>query len=227
MTDPKDKLIQKKEEWAREKRGLTAQAREEGVSVRQNPEASAIEKPRLPPGQHLVKGFPVLDLGNQPDVPLERWSLDINGLVENPVTWDWQDFMGQPQIRLVSDFHCVTTWSTFDNRWEGVSFKHLLDVVRPKAGAKYVLFGSYDGYSTDVPLSFLNDDDVLIAHRWNDQPLTREHGGPARMVIPKRYGWKSAKWVKEMVFLAEDRPGFWEVRGYSNTANPWTEDRYS
>jgi DMSO/TMAO reductase YedYZ molybdopterin-dependent catalytic subunit len=175
----------------------------------------------------LVKGFPVLDLGRQPEVPLERWSLDINGLVENPATWDWQDFTAQPQIRLVSDFHCVTTWSTFDNRWEGVSFKHLLDVVRPKAGAKYVLFGSYDGYSTNVPLSFLNDDDVLIAHRWNDQPLTREHGAPARMVIPKRYGWKSVKWVKEMVFLAEDRPGFWEVRGYSNTADPWTEDRYS
>jgi DMSO/TMAO reductase YedYZ molybdopterin-dependent catalytic subunit len=169
----------------------------------------------------------VLDLGNQPDVPLERWSLDINGLVENPVTWDWQDFMAQPQIRLVSDFHCVTTWSTFDNRWEGVSFKHLLDVVRPKPGVKYVLFISYDGYSTNVPLSVLNDDDVLIAHRWNAQPLTREHGGPARMVIPKRYAWKSAKWVKEMVFLAEDRPGFWEVRGYSNTADPWTEDRYS
>ncbi|HTN44443.1 MAG TPA: sulfite oxidase-like oxidoreductase [Nitrospiria bacterium] len=227
MTDPKDKLIRKKEEWAREKRGLTPQAREEGLSVRQNPDAPSIGKPRLPPGQHLAKGFPVLDLGHQPEVPLERWSLDINGLVENPVTWDWRDFMAQPQIRLVSDFHCVTTWSTFDNRWEGVSFKRLLEVVRPKPGAKHVLFASYDGYSTNVPLSVLNDDDVLIAHRWNDQPLTREHGGPARMVIPKRYGWKSAKWIKEMVFLAEDRPGFWEVRGYSNTADPWTEDRYS
>ncbi|HET6465754.1 MAG TPA: sulfite oxidase-like oxidoreductase [Nitrospiria bacterium] len=227
MTDPKDKLVQKKEEWARERRGLTPQAREEGVSVRHNPNAPSPEKPRLPPGQHLVKGFPVLDLGNQPELPLERWSLDIHGLVENPVTWDWQDFMAQPQNSLVSDFHCVTTWSTFDNRWEGVSFKHLLEVVRPKLEAKYVLFTSYDGYSTNVPLSVLNDDDVLIAHRWNAQPLTREHGGPARMVIPKRYAWKSAKWVKEMVFLAEDRPGFWEVRGYSNTADPWTEDRYS
>jgi len=227
MTDPKDKLVQKKEEWARERRGLTPQAREEGVSVRHNPNAPSPEKPRLPPGQHLVKGFPVLDLGNQPELPLERWSLDIHGLVENPVTWDWQDFMAQPQNSLVSDFHCVTTWSTFGNRWEGVSFKHLLEVVRPKPEAKYVLFTSYDGYSTNVPLSVLNDDDVLIAHRWNAQPLTREHGGPARMVIPKRYAWKSAKWVKEMVFLAEDRPGFWEVRGYSNTADPWTEDRYS
>jgi DMSO/TMAO reductase YedYZ molybdopterin-dependent catalytic subunit len=175
----------------------------------------------------LVKGFPVLDLGIQPEVPLEKWSLDVHGLVENPVTWDWQDFMAQPQISLVSDFHCVTTWSTFDNRWEGVSFKHLLDVVRPKPGTKHVLLTSHDGYSTNVPLSVLNDDDVLIAHRWNAQPLAREHGGPARMVIPKRYAWKSAKWVKEMVFLAEDRPGFWEVRGYSNTADPWTEDRYS
>ncbi|HUK57296.1 MAG TPA: sulfite oxidase-like oxidoreductase [Nitrospiria bacterium] len=233
MSDPKDKLIQKKEEWAREKRGLTPQARlpdgqgrEEGVSVRQNPDAQSREKPRLPPGQHLAKGFPVLDLGLQPEVPLEKWSLDVQGLVENPVTWDWQDFMAQPQVALLTDFHCVTTWSTFDNRWEGVSFKHLLDVVRPKPGAKHVLFTSHDGYSTNVPLSVLNDDDVLIAHRWNGQPLSIEHGGPARMVIPKRYAWKSAKWIKAMAFLAEDRPGFWEVRGYSNGADPWTEDRY-
>jgi len=168
----------------------------------------------------------VLDLGNQPEVPLERWSLDVQGLVENPVTWDWQDFMAEPQATRVTDFHCVTTWSTFDNRWEGVLFRHLLDVVRPKPEASHVLFTSYDGYSTNVPLSVLNHDDVLIAHRWNGQPLTREHGGPARMIVPSLYAWKGAKWVKEIVFLAQDRPGFWEVRGYSNTADPWTEDRY-
>ena len=226
MDEPNEKLIQKKEEWAREKRGLTPQAREEGVSVRQNPDGPSVDKPRLPPGQHMVKGFPVLDLGIQPEVRLETWSLDIQGLVENPVTWDWNDFMAQPQITLISDFHCVTTWSTFDNRWQGVSFKHLLSVIRPKPEAKFVSFTSHDGYSTNVPLSVLNDDDVLIAHRWNDEPLTREHGGPVRMIVPKLYAWKGAKWVKGMNFLAQDRPGYWEVRGYSNFGDPWTEDRY-
>jgi len=226
MNEPNDRLIKKKEEWAREKRGLTPQAREEGVSIRQNPEAPTHDKPRLPPGQRLVKGFPVLDLGVQPDVPLQKWSLDVKGLVENPVTWDWQDFMAQPQVASVSDFHCVTTWSTFDNRWVGVSFRHLLGVVRPKPEAKFVSFASHDGYSTNVPLSVLDHDDVLIVHRWNDLPLTREHGGPARMIVPGLFAWKGAKWVKEIVFLAQDRPGYWEVRGYSNTADPWTEDRY-
>lgn len=233
MGESNDKLIKKKEDWAREKRGLTpqarlpdGQAREEGISIRQNPEASHVEKPRLPPGQRLVKGFPVLDLGIQPEVPLEKWSLDVDGLVENPVTWDWQDFTALPQITSVSDFHCVTTWSTFDNRWEGVSFQYLLRVIRPKPEARHVLFTSHDGYTTNVPLAVLDDDDVLIAHRWNGQPLTREHGGPARMIVPKLYAWKGAKWVKAIHFLAQDRPGFWEVRGYSNTADPWTEDRY-
>jgi DMSO/TMAO reductase YedYZ molybdopterin-dependent catalytic subunit len=227
MNEPNDKLIRKKEDWAREKRGLTPLAREEGVSVRQNPDAPSVDKPRLPPGQHRVMGFPVLDLGIQPEVTLEKWSLDVQGLVENPVTWDWQDFMAQPQISSVSDFHCVTTWSTFDNRWQGVSFKHLLQVVRPKPEAKFVSFTSHDGYSVNVPLSVLDNDDVLIAHRWNDLPLTREHGGPVRMIVPKLYAWKGAKWVKGMNFLAQDRPGYWEVRGYSNTADPWTEDRYA
>jgi DMSO/TMAO reductase YedYZ molybdopterin-dependent catalytic subunit len=227
MSDRNERLIKKKEEWAREKRGLTSRAREEGISIRQNPEAKSADKPRLPPGQRLVTGFPVLDLGNQPEVPLEKWSLDVQGLVENPVTWEWQDFMAQPQVTRVTDFHCVTTWSTFDNRWEGVLFRHLLDVVRPKPEVEHVLFRSYDGYSTNVPLSELSHDDVLIAHRWNGQPLTREHGGPARMIVPSLYAWKGAKWVKEIVFLAQDRPGYWEVRGYSNTADPWTEDRYA
>jgi len=226
MDEPNDKLIKKKVEWAREGRGLSSQAREEGLSIRQNPDAPSIDKPRLPPGQHMVKGFPVLDLGIQPEVTLEKWSLDVQGLVDNPVTWDWNDFMAQPQITLISDFHCVTTWTTFDNRWQGVSFKHLLDVVRPKPEATHVLFSSYDGYTTNVPLSALNDDDVLIAHGWNDLPLTREHGGPVRMIVPKLYAWKGAKWVKGMIFLPQDRPGYWEVRGYSNFGDPWTEDRY-
>ena len=227
MSEMKDKLIRKKEDWARDRRGLTPQAREEGVSIRQNPQSPDIDRPRLPPGQRLVKGFPVLDLGIQPEVSLQKWSLEIDGLVENPVIWDWQDFMAQPQVVRVSDFHCVTTWSTFDNPWEGVSFRHLLEVVRPRSEARHVLFTAHDGYTTNVPLSILDHDDVLIAHRWGGLPLAREHGGPARVIAPALYAWKGAKWVKAMKFIAEDRPGFWEVRGYSNTADPWKEERYS
>jgi DMSO/TMAO reductase YedYZ molybdopterin-dependent catalytic subunit len=226
MEEPNEKLVRKKREWAQEKRGMSHEAREEGVSSRLNPTAPQADRPRLPPGQRLTKGFPVLDLGIHPELSPKEWSLKIHGLVETPVTWNWEEFLAQPPHRSVSDFHCVTTWSTFDNQWEGVSFKHLIRLVRPKPEAEYVSFASYDGYATNLPLSVLDDEDVLIAHRWNGQPLAREHGGPVRMVVPKRYGWKSAKWVKEILFIAEDRKGFWEVRGYSNTADPWTEDRY-
>lgn len=211
--DQEERLIQKKVEWARTKRGLTGQTL--------SPEE------RVPPGQHLVKNFPILDLGIRPRVPLEKWQLAVSGLVENPITWTWQDFLAQPKIVNVSDFHCVTTWSQMDNAWEGVSFRHLLSVVKPEPEARFVLFGSSDGYTTNLPFHALDDDDVLLAFMWNGQPLPVEHGGPVRMVVPKRYGWKSAKWVKEIVFVEKDVPGFWEVRGYSNTADPWTEDRYS
>jgi DMSO/TMAO reductase YedYZ molybdopterin-dependent catalytic subunit len=200
--------------------------REEGVASRLNP-AAASARPRLPPGQRLVTGFPVLDLGVHPEIGLDVWALEIDGLVEQPAIWSWSDFVAQPQIDDVSDFHCVTSWSTFDNRWTGVAFRQLLAAVRPKPDARFVLLSSYDGYTTNLPLSVLDQSDVLIAHRWNGAPLAQEHGGPARLVVPRRYGWKSAKWLKAIRFLAEDRLGFWEVRGYSNTADPWTDDRYA
>ena len=227
MDDTNERLIKKKMEWAREKRGQNSDGREEGFSVRQNPSATDGERPRLPPGQRMTRGFPVLDLGIQPEIQIERWSLEVGGLVDRPRVWDWSDFMALPQSERVTDFHCVTTWSTFDNTWTGVLFRKIIEEVRPRPEAKHVLFTAYDGYTTNVPLAVLDDDDVLIAHRWNGLPLTREHGGPVRMIIPKLYAWKGAKWVKEMAFLAEDRPGYWEVRGYSNTADPWMEDRYS
>jgi DMSO/TMAO reductase YedYZ molybdopterin-dependent catalytic subunit len=147
--------------------------------------------------------------------------------VENPFVWTWQDFLAQPQMTSVSDFHCVTTWSTFDNRWEGVSFRRLMQVAGVKPEARFVYFTSYDDYSTNLPLEACDDDDVLLARTWNGQPLPREHGGPVRVIVPKRYAWKGAKWIKEIVFLDQDRPGYWEVRGYSNTALPWDEDRYA
>ena len=183
--------------------------------------------PAVPVGQHLVKNWPILDLGEQPEVQLDRWKLVVGGLVDNPFTLNWQQFMALPQAEDVSDFHCVTTWSQFDMEWQGVAFFTIADLVKPKPEATHVFFKSYDSYSTNNPLEACLDDDVLIAHSWNGKPLTVEHGGPARVILPKRYAWKGAKFIREIVFLDRDILGFWEVRGYSNTADPWTEDRFS
>jgi DMSO/TMAO reductase YedYZ molybdopterin-dependent catalytic subunit len=169
----------------------------------------------------------VLDLGVKPEVPLDRWELKIGGLVENPVALDWKAFNALPQFRDASDFHCVTTWSQFDMQWQGVAFFTLADLVRPKANATHVFFKSYDGYSTNNPIGACLDDDVLVAHSWNGAPLPVEHGGPARVILPKRYAWKGAKWIREITFMDRDILGFWEVRGYSNTADPWLEERFA
>ena len=182
---------------------------------------------RLPPGQREVHNFPVLDLGLHPEVPLEKWELKIHGHVENPVTLNWSEFKALPQFKDVSDFHCVTTWSQFDMEWEGVAFFTIAELVRPKASARHVFFKSYDGYSTNNPLEVCLDDDVLIAHSWNGKPLSVEHGGPARVIVPKRYAWKGAKFIREITFLDRDILGYWELRGYSIEADPWLEQRFS
>jgi len=209
----KEAYIAAKQRWARKMAG------KERPAVR--------SQDRLPPGQHQVHNFPVLDLGVRPEVPLDKWELKIHGHVENPVTLSWNQFLELPQFKDVSDFHCVTTWSQFDMEFEGVAFFTLADLVKPKASASHVYFKSYDGYSTNNPLDVCMDDDVLIAHKWNGKPIPAEHGGPARVIIPKRYAWKGAKFVREIVFLDRDLLGFWELRGYSNTADPWTEDRFA
>jgi len=182
---------------------------------------------RLPPGQKLTTGFPVLDLGVQPDIPLDAWTLTLDGLVEHPQTLDWKTLNSLPQVEDVSDFHCVTTWSKYDCRWGGVAFTTLYERAQPKPEAQFVYFTSYDGYSTNVALENCLDDDVLIATSFDGAPVPREHGGPARVIIPKLYAWKGAKFVKTISFLAQDKLGFWEVRGYSNTADPWKEERYA
>ncbi len=182
---------------------------------------------RLPPGQRQVHNFPVLDLGIRPEILLDKWELKIHGQVDNPVTLNWAQFMALPQFSDVSDFHCVTTWSQFDMAWQGVAFFTIAELVKPTAKATHVFFKSYDGYSTNNPLAACLDDDVLIAHSWNGQPLTSDHGGPARVIIPKRYAWKGAKFIREITFIDRDILGFWEVRGYSNTADPWSEDRFA
>ena len=183
--------------------------------------------PKLPPGQREVPNWPVLDLGIQPDIPLDQWQIEIKGEVEHPYILKWKDFLNLPQTIDYSDFHCVTTWSRMDNQWEGVRFKILAERAKLKPSARFVYITGYDGYSTNLKLNEALDDDVLLVHRWNGIPLPREHGGPVRMITPKKYAWKGSKWVREIIFLAEDQLGFWELRGYSNTAEPWDEDRYS
>ena len=209
----KDKYIEAKERWARKMAG------KEKPAIRSTD--------RLPPGQRQVHNFPVLDLGIRPEVTLDQWELKIHGHVENPVTMNWTQFMALPQFNDVSDFHCVTTWSQFDMPWTGVAFFTITDLVKPKASATHVFFKSYDGYSTNVPLELCLDGDVLVATKFGGLPLSREHGGPARIIIPKLYAWKGAKFVKSLTFLAEDRLGFWEVRGYHNVGDPWKEERYA
>jgi DMSO/TMAO reductase YedYZ molybdopterin-dependent catalytic subunit len=190
--------------------------------------------PKLPVGQHAVHNWPVLDLGEQPDIPTHAWKLEIGGLVENPCTLTWDDFLALPQIDDTSDFHCVTTWSRYDNLWRGVRFKTIAERAVPAEDARFVLCtgcdfmpGTYIPYTTNLPLERAIEDDVLLVHTWEGQPLPREHGGPCRMVTPKLYAWKGAKWIRKIEFLAQDRKGFWEVRGYSNSAEPWFGDRYA
>jgi DMSO/TMAO reductase YedYZ molybdopterin-dependent catalytic subunit len=190
--------------------------------------------PKLPVGQHEVQNWPVLDLGMHPDVPLGAWRLEITGAVENPTTLSWEDFLALPQAEDVSDFHCVTTWSRFANHWRGVRFKTIAELVIPKDEVGFVLCTGYDSmpgtsipYTTNLALERAIEDDVMLVHTWEGQPLPREHGGPCRMITPKLYAWKGAKWIRRIEFLARDHKGFWEVRGYSNTAEPWFNDRYS
>jgi DMSO/TMAO reductase YedYZ molybdopterin-dependent catalytic subunit len=190
--------------------------------------------PAVPVGQHLVNNWPVLDLGEQPTITLNQWRLEIGGLVENPVTLNWEQFMALPQVDDVSDFHCVTTWSRLDNHWKGVRFRTLAELVVPQEQARDILCTGYDfapgtfiPYTVNVPLARAIEEDVLLVHTWEGQPLAREHGGPVRMITPKLYAWKGAKWIRKIEFLAADKKGFWEERGYSNTAEPWFNDRFS
>ncbi|MBI4046894.1 MAG: sulfite oxidase-like oxidoreductase [Devosia nanyangense] len=208
------KLTRTKQLWAQSGKFLTGHT-------------SRPETERLPPGQHLVNNWPVLDLGQTPNVPRERWRLDVGGVVDNPFSWDWATFAAQPQVEKTTDIHCVTTWSRYDNRWEGTSTHHLIEMAQPRSEATFVLFTSNDGYTTNMALSDFASPDAMLVHSWQGEPLTLEHGGPVRVVVPHLYFWKSAKWIRRIDFASEDQLGFWEVRGYHNHADPWLEERYS
>ncbi|MGB9301095.1 MAG: sulfite oxidase-like oxidoreductase [Anaerolineae bacterium] len=182
---------------------------------------------RVPPGQRLTEKFPVLHYGSIPKFDRETWDLRVFGLVEDPVTMSYDQLLELPATRIVADIHCVTGWSKLDTIWEGVLFRDLMKMVEVKPNAMFVMVHCEQGFTTNVPLDVLMDGDVLLAYRYNDLPLPPEHGYPLRLVVPKKYFWKSAKWVRGLEMMAQDRLGFWEVRGYHNDADPWKEERYA
>lgn len=208
-----EKLIRTKQRWAAEGKGLTG-------------ETTSPTSRRLPPGQHLVRDFPVVDLGTRPHVAPEDWSLTVSGAVAEPLRWDWDNLLRQPQEQRTNDIHCVTFWSRFDNTWSGVPFRHLLKMVRPRPEARFVIARGFDGYATNLPLERLDTEDVMLATHWQGMPLSREHGAPVRLVVPGRYFWKSAKWLRSLLFSDRDIKGYWESHGNHNQGDPWREQRY-
>jgi DMSO/TMAO reductase YedYZ molybdopterin-dependent catalytic subunit len=182
---------------------------------------------RIPPGQHLVKSWPVLHFGPIPRFDGTMWDLELTGLVERPQTISWQGLHDLPRAAVPADMHCVTGWTTLDNAWEGVAFRTLMELCGPTPEAKWVIAHCAHGYTSNLSLAAMDDDDVLVAWANNGEQLTPDHGWPLRLVVPKRYAWKSAKWLTGLEFTDHNRRGFWEVRGYHIHAEPFAEERYS
>lgn len=179
----------------------------------------------LPPGQRKARGVPLRHIGDVPQVSAETWRFEVYGEVEAPKVFSLEDLRRMPSVAVVSDFHCVEGWSLLDNKWEGIPFKAIVDAVKPKATAKYVSFECYDGYTTSLPLSELLKENVVLAYKLNDEPLPPERGGPVRLVVPHKYAYKSPMWLRKAKFTSVSELGYWEMRGYSDTADPWKEDR--
>ncbi len=183
-----------------------------------------VDSSRLPPGQYVETGFPVLSAGPTPHTPLDEWSFLVDGAVDEPVSWPWEEFLELPTEMVTVDIHCVTKWSKFDTRWRGVSVDTLLESVN--SDAAYVRAWSDGGYTTNLPRGDVSDGKAWVAYEYDGQPLHPEHGGPARLLVPHLYFWKSAKWVRGLTLTVDDEPGFWENYGYHNRGDPWLEQRY-
>ncbi len=179
---------------------------------------------RIPPGQYLTDGFPVLSAGPTPRTPLDQWSLTIEGAIDQPRRWSWSEFLALPSETFTVDIHCVTKWSKLDTVWQGVSVDTLLDGV--DGAAEYVVQFCDDGYTTNLPLEDVTGGRAWVAYEFAGEPLEPEHGGPARLLVPHLYFWKSAKWLRRLTLGTEDEPGFWESAGYHNYGDPWREQRY-
>lgn len=182
---------------------------------------------KLPPGQSLTDKFPILHEGDVPQYNMEEWTLQITGEVEEPRTFTYEELLALPTASVNCDIHCVTRWSKFDTTWEGILFRDFLKLLKVRPEAKYIMFHADPDYDTNVPIEDLLRDDVLLAYRFNGEPLTEKHGWPLRTVVPHRYFWKSAKWLRKIEFMKEDRPGFWERNGFHNEADPFKEERFS
>ncbi len=193
------------------------------VGKRRGTDAAA----RVPPGQYVTNDFPVLSAGPTPRTQLDQWSFTIEGLVSEPVRWSWQEFLELPTQSFVVDIHCVTKWTKLDTRWEGVSVDTLLEHVNLDRRARYVTAFCDGGYVTNMPLTDVINGQAFVAYRYDGGPLAPEHGGPARLVVPHLYLWKSAKWIRGIRLMENDKPGFWESFGYNNHGDPWKEERYS
>ncbi len=185
-----------------------------------------VDPARIPPGQYVTERFPVLTYGPNPPYDTSTWSLSVDGEAEDPFALSWEELHALPQHEVTVDIHCVTRWSKLDTTWRGVRVADLLQRARPRPSGTHVLVHSDGGYTTNLPLSALLDDDVLVAHTYAGEPLEHDHGAPARLLVPKRYFWKSAKFVRRLEILPEDRQGFWELNGYHNDADPWQEQRH-
>ena len=181
---------------------------------------------RLPPGQYLTEKWPVLHAGSVPRTDLDAWDFRVFGEVEEPLTLSWDELQALPSAEITVDIHCVTRWSRFDTSFRGVHWRELAGLVRPKPTARYLLAHAEQDFTSNVPLGALEDDDALIAYEADGEPLTPDHGWPLRLVVPSRYFWKSAKWLRGLELLSSDRPGFWERYGYHNDADYWKEQRY-
>lgn len=186
-----------------------------------------LDPARLPPGQSLTDGWPVLHAGTIPETDLATWDFTVFGEVEEPVRLTWAELTALPSTEITLDIHCVTRWSRFDTSFRGIHWRELAALARPKPSARYVLAHAEQGFTANVPLEFLEDEQALIAYEADGEPLQPEHGWPLRLVIPKKYFWKSAKWLRGIELLSADQPGFWERYGYHNDADYWKEERYS
>jgi DMSO/TMAO reductase YedYZ molybdopterin-dependent catalytic subunit len=183
------------------------------------------EAGRIPPGQYVTRDFPVLSAGPTPDIPLDQWRFTISGQVDKALAWTWPELMALPAEDVTVDIHCVTKWTKLDTPWKGVSVDTLLKDV-PTA-AEFVMAHSYGGYTTNLPLEDVTGGKAWVAYAFDGEPLEPEHGGPARLLVPHLYFWKSAKWVSGLELRDEDEPGFWEGYGYNNYGDPWREQRYA
>jgi DMSO/TMAO reductase YedYZ molybdopterin-dependent catalytic subunit len=190
-------------------------------------ERQKLAEGKLPPGQSLTLKWPVLHFGSVPQFDPANWDLEVYGLVESPLKLTWNEFKALPRIKNMSDFHCVTRWSRFDNTWDGVSMQEILRRVRPKPSATHVLVHAEQGFTANVPLADLDRPEVILATHHEGQPLTADHGYPLRLIVPHLYAWKSVKWLRGLEFLDHDVPGFWEQNGYHMYGDPWKELRYS